>query len=83
MARIFAYIAHRDGVPDDTAAELAAAAKRIDAAQTPTAVVTGWGAELDAVCDALRASYGEIWASRASPASNSPPRIVWTPKPRR
>ena len=61
MARIFAYIAHRDGVPDDTAAELAAAAKRIDAAQTPTAVVTGWGAELDAVCDALRASYGEIW----------------------
>ena len=61
MARIFAYIAHRDGVPDDTAAELAAAAKRIDAAQAPTAVVTGWGAELDAVCDALRASYGEIW----------------------
>jgi electron transfer flavoprotein alpha subunit len=27
----------------------------------PTAVVTGWGGELDAVCDALRASWTEVW----------------------
>ena len=61
MARIFAYIAHKGGVADDSAAELAAAAKKIDAAASPVAVVTGWGAELDAVCESLRASYGEIW----------------------
>ena len=31
MPRIFAYIVHKSGVPDDTAAELAAAAAKIDA----------------------------------------------------
>jgi electron transfer flavoprotein alpha subunit len=61
MARIFAYIVHKGGVADDSAAELRAAAAKIDAAQSPTAVVTGWGAGLDAVCDSLRDSYGEIW----------------------
>ena len=43
MARIFAYIAHKDGVPDDSAAELLAAAKKIDPAASPTAIVTGCG----------------------------------------
>ena len=60
-ARIFAYIAHKGGVADDSAAELFAAAKKIDPAASPTAVVTGTGAELDAVCESLRASYGEVW----------------------
>jgi electron transfer flavoprotein alpha subunit len=60
-ARIFAYIAHKGGVVDDSAAELLAAAKKIDPAASPTAIVTGWGAELDAVCEGLRASYGEAW----------------------
>ena len=61
MARIFAYIVHKGGVADDSAAELAAAARKIDAAGSPTAVVTGWGAELDSVCNALRGSYAEVW----------------------
>lgn len=61
MARIFAYITHKDGAPADSALELAAAAGRIDAAASPTAVVTGWGPSLDAVCDAVRASYAEVW----------------------
>jgi electron transfer flavoprotein alpha subunit len=61
MARIFAYIEHRGGAADDTAVELAAAAKKIDAAAAPTAVVTGWGADLDALSTALRASYREVW----------------------
>lgn len=61
MPRIFAYIAHKGGVADDSAAELAAAAKKIDAAAALTAVVMGWGAELDSVCNALRGSYGEVW----------------------
>jgi len=61
MARIFAYIAHKGGVADDSAAELAAAARKIDAAAAPTAVVTGWGAELDSVCNTLRGFYPEVW----------------------
>jgi len=61
MARIFAYIVHKGGVADDSAAELVAAAKKIDAAASPTAIVAGWGTELDAVCETLRASYSEVW----------------------
>ncbi len=61
MARIFAYIVHKGGVADDSAAELLAAAQKIDPAQSPTAIVTGWGPGLDAVCESLRASCGEVW----------------------
>ena len=61
MARIFAYIVHKGGVADDSAAELVAAAGKIDASQSPTAVVTGWGADLDAVCETLRTSFAEVW----------------------
>ncbi|MBZ5724530.1 MAG: electron transfer flavoprotein subunit alpha/FixB family protein [Acidobacteriia bacterium] len=61
MARLFAYIVHQEGVADDSAAELVSAAARIDAGQPPVAVVTGWGAELDAVCDSLRDVYKEVW----------------------
>lgn len=60
MARIFAYIVHRDGVVDDSAAELAAAAREIDAAAPVTAILTGWGGNLDVACDSLQ-SYAEIW----------------------
>ena len=61
MARIFAYIVHKAGIADDSAAELPAAAKEIDPSQPPVAIVTGWGAELDQVCENLRPTYGEIW----------------------
>jgi electron transfer flavoprotein alpha subunit len=61
MARIFAYVVHEHGLPDDTAAEMLAAAARIDGAASPTAVLTGWGPGLDAACESLRASYREIW----------------------
>jgi electron transfer flavoprotein alpha subunit len=61
MARIFAYIIHKDGVPDDSAAELLAAARKIDAAASPTAVVVGRGPQLDAVCTSLSGSFAEIW----------------------
>jgi electron transfer flavoprotein alpha subunit len=40
---------------------LAAAAKKIDAAASPTAIVTGSGAELDQVSSALRGVYAEVW----------------------
>jgi electron transfer flavoprotein alpha subunit len=61
MARIFAYIVHKAGVADDSALELATAARKIDPAASPTAIVTGWGSDLDAACKTLGASYAEIW----------------------
>lgn len=61
MPRIFCYIQHRAGVPDDTAAELLAAARKVDASQSPAAVVAGHGPDLDAVCESLRASFQEIF----------------------
>jgi electron transfer flavoprotein alpha subunit len=61
MARIFTYIVHKAGVVDDSAFELAAAARKIDPAASPTAIVTGWGAELDTACKPLSGSYPEIW----------------------
>ncbi len=61
MARIFAYIVHKGGVVDDSAFELAAAARKIDSAASPTAILTGSGADLDAAGADLGASYSEIW----------------------
>ena len=56
--RIFAYIEHKAGAADDSAAELAAAARKIDPSALLTAIVTGWGADLDAVCQALPSCFG-------------------------
>src|SRR5579864_4533854 len=61
MPRIFAYIVHRGGVVDDSAAELVAAAKKIDATLAPTAILTGSGPELEAACSAVGSGFGEIW----------------------
>jgi len=52
---------HKNGAVDDSAFELAAAARKIDPDASPTAIVTGWGADLDAACQTLCASYPEIW----------------------
>ncbi|MFZ0939779.1 MAG: electron transfer flavoprotein subunit alpha/FixB family protein [Candidatus Sulfotelmatobacter sp.] len=60
-ARIFAYIVHKDGVVDDCALELASAARKMDPAASPTAILTGWGADLDDACAALGLAYPEIW----------------------
>lgn len=59
--KIFAYIEHKAGTADDTAAELAAAARNIEPAAPATAIVTGYGADLDSVCQALPGSFSEIW----------------------
>lgn len=61
MARIFAYIAHKAGVVDDSAVELLEAARNIDATAEPVAVLTGYGPDLDAACTALQPLFGEIW----------------------
>ncbi len=57
--QIFAYILHKDGVIDDTALEMVAAAGKIDPAASITAIVVG--SKTDAVCNSLVASFKEIW----------------------
>ena len=61
MARIFSYIIHKDGMADDSSAELVAAARQIDPSAPLAAIVCGFGSGLDRVCEALRSSYQEVW----------------------
>ena len=60
MADIYAYVTHKDGVADDSALELSAAAKKIDGGAAVTAIVTGSGADVDKVADAMAASYTKV-----------------------
>jgi len=61
MAQIFAYIAHKGGVVDDTAAELAVAARKIDASAEVTAIVTGSGGDVDKACESAAKLYAQVW----------------------
>ncbi|HMK22969.1 MAG TPA: electron transfer flavoprotein subunit alpha/FixB family protein [Terriglobales bacterium] len=61
MPRIFAYIVHKGGIADDSAAELVTAARKIDPTGSVTAVVTGYGPTLDTVCESLRTAFAEVW----------------------
>jgi electron transfer flavoprotein alpha subunit len=61
MPRSFAYIAHKNGMLDDSAAELAAAAKRVDPSAAPTAIVVGSGAQLENICAEVHKIYPEVW----------------------
>jgi electron transfer flavoprotein alpha subunit len=60
-AQVFAYIEHKNGVADDTALELISAAQGIYPDSSVTAIVTGSGADLDGACNALTASYSQVW----------------------
>ena len=59
--QVFAYITHKEGKADDTALELVKAAGKIYPDAPVTAIVTGSGADLDAVCNEMAASYKEVW----------------------
>ncbi len=61
MAQIFAYIAHKGGVLEDSAAELTVAAKKIDASAEVTAIVTGSGGDLDKACEGAAKLYAQVW----------------------
>ncbi|BBO78302.1 electron transfer flavoprotein subunit alpha [Desulfosarcina widdelii] len=61
MADIYAYITHKGGVADDSALELVAAAKKIDAGAAVTAIVTGSGADCDKVADEVAATYPKVF----------------------
>jgi electron transfer flavoprotein alpha subunit len=58
-AKIFVYVAHKDGKADDSALELATAAQTLFPGCTPVALVAGSG--VDAVCQEVTASFGEVW----------------------
>ncbi len=55
---VFAYILHKDGTVDDTALELVAAAKKLDAGASVTAVVLGSG--IDGICSQLKDAYAQV-----------------------
>ena len=59
--QVFAYISHRQGKADDAAFELAKAAAKIYPDTAVTAIVTGAGSELEAVCNEMTAFYKEVW----------------------
>ncbi len=59
--RIFAYIVHRAGAVDDSAVELAAAAREIDASSSLCAVVAGSTQDVEAVCESIPGAYAEVW----------------------
>ncbi len=61
MAEIFVYIPHKDGVADDAALEMVAAARKIDAEAPLTALVVGDGADLDKVCEQAAAACAKVW----------------------
>ncbi|MGD9731463.1 MAG: electron transfer flavoprotein subunit alpha/FixB family protein [Desulfamplus sp.] len=60
MTQIYVYVTHKGGVADDIASEYITAAKKIDPAATVTAVITGDGADLDKVAQALTSKYSEV-----------------------
>ncbi len=60
MTQIYAYIPFKDGVAADVALEFPAAAAKIDAGASVTAVVTGSGAGLDAVAGEMAKIYGQV-----------------------
>jgi electron transfer flavoprotein alpha subunit len=59
--QIFAYITYKEGKADDTALELVKAAGRIFPDAPVTAIVTGSGANLEAVCNEVAGSYNKVW----------------------
>ena len=58
--QLFAYITHRNGIADDSARELAAAAAQIAPGEAVTAIVSGSGDSLQAVCDQMTSSFNEV-----------------------
>lgn len=58
---VFAYIIHKNGVPDDTALEMITAAGKLFTDAPVTAVIAGSGAGLDGVCKDVASSFAEVW----------------------
>ena len=59
--QIYAYILHKEGAVDDSAFEMITAVRKINPGSSVTALVTGAGEGLDAVCSEVASTYPEIW----------------------
>ena len=59
--QIFAYVLHKDGAVDDTARELAAAAKKIDPGAPATGIVAGSGDSLEKAAAQAAQCFQEVW----------------------
>ncbi|WDP89594.1 MAG: electron transfer flavoprotein subunit alpha/FixB family protein [Desulfobacter sp.] len=60
MTQIYAYIPFKNGAAEDVALEYPAAAEKIEAGATVTAIVTGSGADLDGVANEMAKYYKEV-----------------------
>lgn len=81
MARLFAYITHSNGVVEDIAFELSAAAGKIDSDAPVTAIVFGSGEELDKVCKEIASVYPVVWKIE-NQAHHSNPELIREVLPR-
>jgi electron transfer flavoprotein alpha subunit len=61
MAQLFAYITHKQGVLDDSAAELAVAATKLDGGSSAIAILTGSGADLETACQEAAKLFATVW----------------------
>ena len=68
MASIFAYVVHKDGGVDDSAAELLSAARKVDPDEEPVAITAGFGSDLDSVCETLQRPIGKSGRSLTKPS---------------
>ncbi len=59
--QLFAYITHKNGIADDSAFELAAAAKKIDTSASVCAIAIGKGDELNKVCKQITSAFAKVW----------------------
>lgn len=59
MASVFVYVSHKDGKADDSAFELAGAARMLFPGSAVTGLVAGSG--VDAVCAEAAPFFGEVW----------------------
>ena len=75
-SRIVAYLHGNKSALEDTAAELAIAAKKVDASSPLTAVVTGFGPELDKCCERLRAIFQGVWKINHPSLQHPTPELV-------
>jgi electron transfer flavoprotein alpha subunit len=59
--QVFAYIEHKNGVAEETALELLAAANKISPEALVTAIVVGSGIGIDTVCNEMANFYPQVW----------------------
>ena len=74
--RIFVYVEHKGGIVEESVAELLGAAQKIDAQASPTAILAGFGAEVETACGSVSSLYGEIWKINHESLGHPNPEMV-------